>query len=54
MIIRVQCSSCWLVKNEKISRVCNDSLFYIMFITVELEIPRVKFYVYVCSYTYSY
>ena len=38
MIIRVQCSSCWLVKNEKISRVCNDSLFYIMFITVEANL----------------
>ena len=25
MIIRVQCSSCWLVKNEKISRVCSES-----------------------------
>ena len=25
-----------------------------MFITVEVEIPRVKFYVYLCSYTYSY
>ena len=25
-----------------------------MYITVEVEIPRVKFYVYLCSYTYSY
>ena len=25
MIIRVQCSSCWLVKNEKISRICSES-----------------------------
>ena len=25
MIIRVQCSSCWLVKNEKISRACSES-----------------------------
>ena len=25
MIIRVQCLSCWLVKNEKILRVCSES-----------------------------
>ena len=46
MIIRAHDHLAGLYEIKKISRVSSDSLFYIMFINVELEIPRVKFYVY--------